>query len=55
MIAEVPISERAEGGCLAADFIALMRSHGFAPCDVIDAGLTPMGIHIDAIFRRSGA
>jgi FkbM family methyltransferase len=53
VIAEISVSEPAGGGFVSAEFIALMRTHGFEVRDVIDAGLTLMGIHADVIFRPS--
>ena len=52
VIAEISVSEPVGGCFVSAEFIALMRTHGFEVCDVIDAGLTLMGIHADAVFRR---
>jgi FkbM family methyltransferase len=53
VVTEISVSERFVGGCSPAELIDLLRSHGFEVCDVIAAGVTPIGIHADAIFRRS--
>ena len=53
VLAEISVTERFVGACSASELIDLLGSHGFEVCDVIAAGETEMGIHADALFRRS--
>jgi FkbM family methyltransferase len=53
VVAEVSVTSRFEGAPLCSEFIGLMRLHGFAVADVIDAHSSPFGIYADLVFERS--
>jgi FkbM family methyltransferase len=49
VLAEVSLTHRFEGALLSGEFIGLMRRHGFAVADVINAH----GTYADLLFERS--
>jgi Methyltransferase FkbM domain len=53
VIAEVSVSPRFEGGASSAEFIALLRSHGFEVLDVLHAAQSRLGLHADLLFGPS--
>lgn len=52
VISEVSVHERFQGACTCAELVAEMRTRGFEFCDLLDADVTPLGVHADALFRR---
>lgn len=52
VISEVSVHKRFEGACTCAELVAEMRTQGFELCDLLDADVTPLGVHADALFRR---
>jgi hypothetical protein len=49
VVAEVSLTPRFEGALLSGEFIGLMRQHGFAVADIINA----LGTYADLLFERS--
>jgi FkbM family methyltransferase len=52
VIAEVSVTSRFVGECTSTEFIALMKSHGFGVCDIVDTGSSSLGLHADLLFQR---
>jgi FkbM family methyltransferase len=52
VLCEVSVTGRFEGGLSSAELIERFRSHGFRVGEIIDAASSPLGLHVDVLFRR---